>query len=159
MSARIQINITDRGFQVPCLWEVVREVRGQVHERLSAFSTDVRDSAALVAGELAENIVKYSVEANGAPASLKLTISEEAIEVCSSNGVVASQAEGVLDVLKVISSHEDPVELYAEMIEASLNEPTAATQQGFYRIAAVANFSLQAACKENVLTITARREI
>lgn len=159
MGSRIQINITDRGFQVPCLWEIVSEVRCQVSKRLSAFSTDMRDSAGLVAGELVENMVKYSADADGIPSNLKLNITDKMVEVCSSNGVDPSQARSVIEVLDSIAAHLDPVQLYAAVIEASLGENTESTRQGFYRIAAVTGFSLNAVCQGNVLTITARREI
>lgn len=152
-------NIAGENYQVPTLWEIVRDLRKRVSEKLKHLPTEVRDGAVLTVTELAENLVKYAVQDPNDPPTLSLTIDDGIITIVSRN-IVDSEvhAQNVLKVIDELSTHEDPMVLYANAIAETLDRRTAGTQQGFYRIAAIAQFSLKSEHHESRLMIEATRK-
>ncbi len=152
-------NIAGENYQVPTLWEIVRDLRKRVSDRLKDLPREVRDGAVLTVTELAENLVKYAVQDPDDPPTLSLTIEDGVITIVSRN-IVDSEvhARNVLKVIDELANHEDPMLLYANAIAETLDRRTAGTQQGFYRIAAIAQFSLKSDLEESRLMIEATRK-
>lgn len=152
-------NIAGENYQVPTLWEIVRDLRKRVSDKLKDLPREVRDGAVLTVTELAENLVKYAVQDPDDPPTLSLTIEDGIITIVSRN-IVDSEvhARNVLKVIDELANHEDPMLLYANAIAETLDRRTAGTQQGFYRIAAIAQFSLKSDLKESRLMIEATRK-
>jgi hypothetical protein len=145
---------------VPNVWDIVRTIRDTVAERLSSSPPALRDAVIIAAAELAENVLKYSAE-DGVPPMLSVEMQHDRALVKSENDVGdAAKIDAVLALVERIRDHADPVRLYAESIEARLSgDPSDATQQGLYRIAAVAEFSIDARREGRRLFISAQRRI
>lgn len=146
--------------EVPNVWDTVRNVRDALTQRLDGVPAVIRDGVVIAAAELAENILKYSAE-GGTPPLLSVEIASDRAVVRSENDVRDAQiADDVLAIIGQIRGHADPIRLYAEAIEARLAKSGhGPTQQGFYRIAAVAEFALDARREGLRLFITAERRI
>jgi hypothetical protein len=146
--------------EVPSVWETVRKIRETISQRLEAVPPALRDAIVIVASELSENVLKYSSE-GGRPPVLSVELSNDRVVVRTENDVRdVTIADRVLTIVERIGAHADPVRLYAEAIEARLaSGALGATQQGFYRIAAVGEFRLEARREGNRLFIFAERMI
>jgi hypothetical protein len=145
---------------VPNVWDTVHDVRDALTERLGSLQQNLRDAIVIAAAELAENILKYSAR-GGKPPLLAVEVEDDRVVVRSENDVAHAEiADEVLAIVRKIQEHADPVGLYAEAIDARLAKgPQGATQQGFYRIAAVAEFELEARREGLRLFIKAERAI
>jgi hypothetical protein len=159
-SWRVHFNIVGEHYEVPSLWEIVRDLRKRVANKLSSLPDDVRDGAVLTVSELAENLVKYSMHDPEVPPELSVFLTEESITVRSRNRVASEKdVENVLASIGAIAAHQNVIDLYSEAISTSLDSDSPDSQQGFYRIAAIGGFELEAHTEGTMLTIIAKRSL
>lgn len=153
-------NIAGENYQVPTLWEIVRDLRKRVTANLTSLPEEVRDGAVLTATELAENLVKYAVQDPLDPPTLSVNLEENVLAIRSEN-IIPTEIHGanVIKVVKTIADHPDPMELYAEAIAETLDRRVSGSQQGFFRIAAIAEFQIDASIVGNKLVIVATRNV
>jgi hypothetical protein len=146
---------------VPMLWQIAREVRRAVLESLASHDEDLRQATAMVACELAENVVKYGLGTEGEEPYVRVEVLPDRIRVQTCNATSEAAARLVTEIIASIVQHQDPMELYAKVIDESLlRENNGVSQQGLYRIVAVAGFTLSAGIREDGrLEIVAERRI
>jgi hypothetical protein len=146
---------------VPMLWQIAREVRVAVLDSLAGHHQDLRQATAMVASELAENVVKYGLGAEGEEPYVRVEVLSDRIRVQTCNAASEAAVRLVTDTIAKIEQHEDPMELYAKVIDESLQRTiSGVSQQGLYRIVAVAGFTLSAGIRDDGrLEIVAERRI
>jgi hypothetical protein len=146
---------------LPLSWSWMSAVREMVSSGLANHDEHLREEVAMVASELAENVVKYGepVE-NAAAGSLQLVITENAVRVVSTNGVRSPERTRRLsETLKHIRE-QDPRTLYlARMKELMANPGQSESRLGLLRIAFEGQFRLTHSYAGDVLTITAERPL
>jgi hypothetical protein len=148
--------------QVTTIWEVVREYRARILQRFFYLDESTRDALALAVSELAENIVKYGAHGPGRGPTIAVRVTPSRIFVRSEN-LMRSDEEAQLAIETVarlaeeLHENTDATAVYASRIEQTLAEGGQHSRQGFYRIAAVAGFTLRAAIDGKTLTISCER--
>jgi anti-sigma regulatory factor (Ser/Thr protein kinase) len=147
--------------EVPIVWEYVRKVRQQVDAALAHLDEDSRSAAVMVASELLENAIKYgtAVPALGRT-RVTLSYSPQQIEIRVENGLVdAASYERVHAMVE--SMRDDAVceKLYLARIQQLIDNPFQKNQLGLYRIGYEGKFSLSCSLENQVLCMTARRNL
>ena len=155
----MKIQIVNEQFQLPTLWQIVRELRATLGVRFAHLEPHLLDAITMTVSELAENIVKFGAHDADLP-SLELEATPTQIRVRSENTVRSSEdAQVVLSTIERIRAHDNPTALFAQSIEESLGRATAGSRQGFYQIAAVAGFELQGQLVGDRLVVVAERRL
>jgi hypothetical protein len=146
--------------RVPLSWGFIDRVRATVRESLHGHPEELRESALMVASELAENVIKYGEPVNSEPCGF-VTISVEAdrVVICTINGVASS--ERGIEVVRQISRinvAENVEDLYAQRMQEMLHSPADLSScLGLLRIAYEGNFALTSTYEAPLLTIWATR--
>jgi hypothetical protein len=148
--------------EIPLSWSWIESVRQIVKQKLAEYDEELRESAVMVASELAENVVKHGEPLEHSQAGIiQLTTQGNMLQISSTNG--ARDASRVLRLghqLERLAGAEDPVELYLERLRELLANPDQMeTQAGIYRIVCEGKFSLSHTYRDGVLTITAQRPL
>jgi anti-sigma regulatory factor (Ser/Thr protein kinase) len=148
--------------EIPLSWSWIESVRQIVKQKLAEYDEELRESAVMVASELAENVVKHGEPLEHSQAGIiQLTTQGDMLQISSTNG--ARDASRVLRLgqqLERLAAAEDPVELYLERLRELLANPDQMeTQAGIYRIVCEGKFSLSHTYRDGVLTITAQRAL
>lgn len=161
MRITIDGGVTPFAASVPMLWQIAHDVRLAVLESLARYDQDLRQATAMVASELVENVVKYGLGADADEPYVRVEVLADRIRVQTRNTASAAAASLVTDTIARIEQHPDPIELYAKVIDDSLQRArSGVSQQGLYRIAAVAGFKLSAGVRDDGrLEIVAERRL
>jgi hypothetical protein len=147
--------------RLPLSWNFIEGVRATVNERLAHAPAELRESAVMVASELAENMVKYGEPlAQDDCGYVTLSIGPGLVEVKTMNGVTsARRAEEVIDRIQAIAASDDVEALFRQRMKEMLESPgDPHSYLGLLRIAYEGNFRLSCDYTAPVLTIIAHRE-
>jgi hypothetical protein len=156
----LKIEIVNEQFQSPTLWQIVRDIRASLGVRFAHLDSHLVDAITLTVSELAENIVKFAAADADRLPSIELETTPVRIRVRSENTVRSKEdAQVVLATLERIRSHENPTALFAQSIEESMSRRLSGSRQGFYQIAAVGGFGLEAQLVGDRLIIVAERQL
>jgi hypothetical protein len=148
--------------EIPLSWSWVESVRQIVKQKLAEYDDELRESAVMVASELAENVVKHGEPLEGLMnGMIQLTVDDGMLRIRTTNGVRDDKRVHRLGLqLERLATAEDPLELYVERLRELLANPDQMeTQAGIYRIVCEGKFSLSHGYREGVLTITAERAL
>ena len=155
----MEVLIVNERFQLPTLWQIVRGLRATIGERFAHLEPHLVDAIKLTVSELAENIVKFAATDGDQTPIIELQASASRIRIRSENTVRSQEdAQTVLRTLERIRAHANPTALFAQAIEESLEQASGASRQGFYQIAAVGGFQLEAVVTGDRLVVVAERD-
>ncbi|HMJ55918.1 MAG TPA: hypothetical protein VK540_27800 [Polyangiaceae bacterium] len=156
----MKIEIVNEQFQLPTLWQIVRDIRATLGVRFAHLDPQLLDAITLTVSELAENIVKFAAPDASHLPSIELEATPTEIRVRSENTVRSSEdAQVVLTTIERIRSHDNPTALFAQSIEESMDRRSEGSRQGFYQIAAVAGFRLEGELVGDRLVVVAERRL
>lgn len=147
--------------EVPIVWEYVRRVRQQVDAALVHLDEDQRSAAVMVASELLENAIKYGTAVPALSRTrVTLNYSPQHIEIRVDNGLVEDPAyQRVRAIVDSMSDESACEKLYLARIQELIDNPFQKNQLGLYRIGYEGKFSLVCNLQDQVLSITARRNL
>jgi anti-sigma regulatory factor (Ser/Thr protein kinase) len=147
--------------EVPIVWEYVRRVRQQVEAALAHLDEDQRSAAVMVASELLENAIKYGVAVPPLSRTrVTLQYSPTQIEIRVDNGLIERGAyERVRALVESMSDDTACERLYLARIQELIDNPFQKNQLGLYRIGYEGKFSLSCNLENQVLSMTARRNL
>lgn len=147
--------------EVPIVWEYVRRVRQQVEAALAHVDEDQRSAAVMVASELLENAIKYGVAVPLLSRTrVTLQYSPTQIEIRVDNGLVEMGAyERVRAIVESMNDETACERLYLARIQELIDNPFQKNQLGLYRIGYEGKFSLSCNLENQVLSMTARRNL
>ncbi len=147
--------------EVPIVWEYVRRVRQQVETALAHIDEEQRSAAVMVASELLENAIKYGTAVPSLGRTrFTLEYSPSQIEIRVENGLTNESA--YRRVQKIVDSMSDErvcEKLYLARIQELIDNPFQSNQLGLYRIGYEGKFNLVCSYENQVLTMTARRQL
>ena len=143
------------------LWPSVREMRGEVGERLAALSKELRNATTMTASELLENAIKYGESVPGAECiAFTLQADDAQIKIRVVNGSTNGSAVTLLrERVREIAAAEDKSALYFGRLQALLACPEESGQLGLYRIAFEGQYELSCRYGDNIVTVIATRKI
>ena len=155
------VDRTTLRISVPSLWDLVRDVRASVGERLKDDDPELRDAAVMTASELVENAIKYGQSVTGREtATLEMSRDDKALTIRISSGVRDQKvAEKTLDRIRAIRAAPDKQALYIARLRELMASPAPQSQLGLYRICSEGAFELDAVVEGDVLHITATRGV
>ena len=146
---------------LPHTWDHIRQIRGRVSEVLKDGDSALRSAAVMVTSELVENAVKYGEAVPEAPQiSVMLKVVDTSITIIVTNG--SADASGVAALARrvdEITSAPDKSALYFARLEELMSQPNESGKLGLYRIAFEGEFELQLSYRDQVVKMTATRNI
>ncbi len=147
--------------EVPIVWEYVRRVRQQVEAALAHLDEEQRSAAVMVASELLENAIKYGTAVPAlARTRVTLNYSPQQVEIRVENGLTDESAyQRVRAIVDSISNENTCEKLYLARIQELIDNPFQKNQLGLYRIGYEGKFSLVCTLHDQVLSMTARRNL
>lgn len=147
--------------EVPIVWEYVRRVRQQVEAALGHLDEDQRSAAVMVASELLENAIKYGTAVPTLSRTrVTMQYSPEFIEIRVDNGLAESTSyERVRQIVESMRDEAACEQLYLARIQELIDNPFQKNQLGLYRIGYEGKFSLVCNLENQVLSMTARRNL
>ena len=142
------------------VWSQVREVRAKLEELLAKRPSKLRAASVMAASELVENAIKYGASVPAAPhATVSLLADDAQVRIVVRNGV---ESEEDLEVLRAhvekLAATTDRQALYLEVMQQSLLSEEG-SRLGIYRIGCEGGFDLSFAYADQVVTMTATREL
>lgn len=148
--------------RLPLSWRLIEDARTSVAHTLRDYAANLRESAVMVASELAENVVKYGVPV--APYDYGcIRVSEDGgtIRIVSTNGVDSDEhLRKLSERVRALNESDDPESVYLERVRAILDNPKSGDAQlGLCRIVCEGGFRLSHLCEAGILTITADRSL
>jgi len=150
-----------RALSIPLMGDLLRDIRAVMDDLLANLPKDLRDATNMVAIELVNNAAKYGISVPAAPsATVDLCLGPHTIEVQVKNGAVS--AEAVQEVEGRIAKMSSPArceELYMERLQQMLDDPKETGRLGLFRIGFEGQFHLTSTYQDQVLTVTATREL
>ncbi len=145
-------------------WNIINTVQEKAVNYMNSmgFTKEVTEATMMCATELVENAIKYGAE-NKDSNSIDFDLSAEngRITVVIANGIKSERdLDNVISHIDRIRNTKDPADLYTDRLVELMNNPKPdASRLGLYRIAYEGAFSLTYRFAENILTITAVRDI
>ncbi len=154
-----KINIT-----IVPTWSLVKDVQVKTEKFMKNkdLGQDVIDATIMCATELIENAVKYGSEKpDGSNINFDLQATSDNITIQVENGYHdLKDLENVIEHIEKIQNSDDPSVLYIERLQELLDNPKPGVSQlGLYRIAYEGEFNIDYNHENNVLSITASRNI
>lgn len=130
--------------RVPLAWHWIEKVRDAVNEVLRDHPAELRQSAVMVASELAENLVKYGHAIDGEDSGrVAIEVQNGFVSVTSENGTTAEEAKKVDALVRAMAAADDVQALYLERLTRMAETPgDSASELGLLRIAFEGQFTL-----------------
>lgn len=146
---------------IPIAWEYVRNVRQQVEAALAGYTEEVSSAAVMTASELVENAIKYGAVVPTLPcARFTFRATPEYVLIEVSNGLREDRSYELLqNMVHQMKSEEVCGQLYMTRLQELINNPLQANRLGLYRIGYEGKFRLECSYANQILTMTARRDI
>jgi hypothetical protein len=137
-------------------WNMVREVRSQVHNLFTKRNRKIAMAASIVVSELAENAIKY-----GKPEiDIVCEIDSGTITFSASNEIdKRADLENLKKHINKIKSTDNPFDLYVAMLENVMTRNMRKSLLGLYRIAGEAGFMLDYFESDKRITVLAKRKV
>ncbi len=147
--------------RIPSLWDLLPKVRDEVSDHLAQLPEDVREDAVMAVSELVENAIKYARPLPGGDAAaLCIELSPKALVLKVSSLVRSPEAaRATLDRVRVIQQAPSRFELYQKRLRDLAQSPTGSAQLGLFRVASEGEFDLDCRFQNDLLQITATREL
>ena len=150
-------------YHINPLWDIIRDIRGDVEKKLEGYDEDLRKAAAMAASELVENAVKRGTCQDGKGNGIEVcfTANESQIWIEVTNTARSGEDLSALKRhIRLISETDDPWELYVQRLTLLMEDTEEAkTRLGLYRIAYEGRFRLTCTIDKNTVTVTAVRNI
>ncbi len=149
-------------YYIDPLWDTVKKIRDKVESILSDKSQEVNDASKMTASELIENAVKYGCSIdNGTGIQFELLVEKNQIKIVVKNKILSSEDfNKVREHIDRIKTADNPQELYLNRLMMLMeNTKLSKSQLGLYRIAYEGEFQLDYEYENEILTVTATREI
>ncbi len=143
-------------------WDIVKQIREKVELSVSEKNEDLAYASKMTASELIENAVKYGCPVdNQEGIAFNLNMNNNQITIKVSNGVrYQTDYQKVIENIDKINDTDNHQELYIQRLsELMENDKPGQSQLGLYRIAFEGEFNLAYEYKDEVLTVTATRNI
>jgi hypothetical protein len=153
--------MTEIRLQLPYVWISVRMARDMVSTKLASVPTDVHDSMVVSVGELVENAVKYGESLPTATKlGLQLSVQPTNIVLQVSNGLTDTiRRERLEERIDQIARAPDPEQLYMNRLHELPFASESGSKLGLYRVAFEGGCQLSTHFQDQVITVTATREI
>jgi hypothetical protein len=147
--------------RVPLAWQWIERVRDAVSGVLEDSPEELRESAVMVASELAENLVKYGQPVDDEDSGrITIEVIDGFVTIASENGATPEASEKVIARVRSIAESDDVQGLYLARLTSMANIPSdSASELGLLRIAFEGRFSLTAEYRARRLRLQARRRI
>jgi hypothetical protein len=142
-------------------WSQLADLRARIEAELAGEREDLRDAILMTLAELAENALKYGARDAEAPpvvVEVELDARRARVAVTGGAGDRASVAELARHVERLRASC-DPGALYRQRMLALLGRPGGPSRLGIYRIGHEGRFGLSWTQEDDLLTMTAIREL
>lgn len=149
-------------FKIDPLWDTVKEIRDKVEASLGGYEKELIDASKMTASELIENAVKHgSSLQEKAGIKFEFIASKTQIKVIVKNKI---HSQDDYDILKghidQIHATGNPEELYVNRLRILMeNTKLVKTQLGLFRIAYEGEFALNYKFEDDVVIVTATRDI
>jgi hypothetical protein len=149
------------GITIRPVWPIVRELRRKTGLVLADYSAELRTAASMAVSELVENAIKHGESVPAAP-DIRFSMWARGgllwIETINGSTDQAGVRE-LMDRVNEISSTKDRAALYVARLEQLLATPTERAKLGLYRVASEGECDLKCSYREQVVSITATREM
>jgi hypothetical protein len=147
--------------QLPFVWISVRMARDLVSTKLTNVSSDVHDSMVVSVGELVENAVKYGESLPTATKlGLQLSVNPTSIVLQVSNGLTdTTRREELEKRIDQIARAPNPEQLYMDRLQQLFFASESGSKLGLYRVASEGGCQLSTFFQDQVITVTATREL
>jgi hypothetical protein len=147
--------------QLPFVWISVRVARDMVSTNLANVPRDLHDGMVVSVGELVENAVKYG---ESLPTATKLgllfSVHPTSIVLQVSNGLTNTNRREQLEKrIDQIARAPDPEQLYMNRLHELPFSSGSGSNLGLYRVAFEGRCHLSTFFQDQVVTVTATREI
>ncbi len=149
-------------YHIEPIWEIVHQIRDKVEASLQDYSEELRYASKLAASELIENAVKYGISvSNGTGITFDFAADEERIVITVSNRAMSlKDLDDVRHFIDQINASENVEALYLSRLHLLMENPNLEkTQLGLFRIAYEARCTLQYTIEQDILTVTATRQV
>ena len=147
---------------VPSVWDLLRVVRERVETHLLGVDRVLREATVMAASELVENAIKYGRPVPACPnATLEVESDGRVMTLRISSGVRSEEAaRDTVDRVSTIAKAPDKMALYLERMKTLLHGALpGSTQLGLFRICGEGEFDLSCRFNQDVLHLTATREL
>lgn len=147
---------------VPCLWDLLGDIRLQVAAHLEAADPEAREAAVMAASELIENVIKYGRAATDAPPALLELECTDVIRLSITSSIRSPQAaQEAIDRIEVIRRAPDRLALYETRMTELMALPFngGSSHLGLLRVAGEGKFELEGRLVGEMLQIVATRRL
>jgi hypothetical protein len=143
------------------VWPTIRKIRQQIGDALATFPAGVRSAAMMTASELTENAIKYGESVPKAETiSFRFEVYEQEIRIEVANGCTNLVAiQELLECVRQIANAPDKEALYFARVQRLLENQQETGKLGLYRIALEGKFVLYCSYDDEVVTVSATRNI
>jgi len=148
-----------RELRVPLAWHWIERVRDAVNEVLHDHPSELRESAVMVASELAENLVKYGHPVDGEDSGrIAIELGAHTVSITAENGTTREEAAKVVELIDTINAASDVQLLYVQRLTEMAHSPSeSASELGLLRIVFEGRFRLTCRYAHPMLRIEATR--
>jgi hypothetical protein len=152
---------TERTCKLARVGRAVDDARRFAELAVPCEHTACREAAAMVAAELAENIIKYGAKGSDPFAgSLTIARARDRLRIRATNEVSSLEAaQAVLASVRAIAQSDDVRALYRSRLATLFTSPgLTRAQLGLLRVAFEGGFKLEASCTGMSIVIVAERQ-
>src|SRR5260221_3599722 len=111
--------------RVPLAWHWIEKVRDTVGDVLREQSAELRQSALMVASELAENLVKYGHAIEGEDSGrIAIEVTDGSVSIMSENGATPEGAHKVQELVGAMTASDNVQALYLERLTQMADTPS-----------------------------------
>ncbi|MBF0120153.1 MAG: hypothetical protein HQK79_15065 [Desulfobacterales bacterium] len=149
-------------FMLDSMWNNVRKIREQLDSIFSDTDEGFKDACKMVASELIENSIKYGQDIEASKGvELDVIIEDGKIVLKSVNRLISMiDFDNVKFHIDRINASDNPEELYISRLQELMDSSKhGQSQLGLYRIAYEGEFKLDYNLSNNVLIVTASRNL
>ena len=142
------------------VWDNIKVILSEVKEKIKNLNPRLTQSTVLACTELLENSIKYGEHKNSPSVHFVLEIADSNMKILVSNKLSNEDSirvvKGFIDLIRISNIEQ----LYIQRLREIINNPRSGySQMGLYRIVHEAKFNLDYSITNDILTITASRQI
>ncbi len=149
-------------YKIDPLWDTVKQIRDKVEASLENYEKEIADASKMAASELIENAVKHGSSLKGKGGiQFEFAANDTHIKIIVINKIHSQEDYDILKShIDQIHTTGNPEKLYVNRLKILMeNTRLVKTQLGLFRIAYEGEFDLEYKFDNEVVTVTAMREI
>ncbi len=148
-------------YSIKPIWDNIDEISEKISSILQGYNSVLIVTTIHIATELIENAVKFGSYVQDEGINFTLTANESQIQIEIVNKICNQEDYNSLKkIIDQIEFADDPMQLYTNRLLTLLNDISIGKSQlGLFRIAAEGNFTLGHHLENNILTVTATKNI